>query len=362
MPSGMALTVMLMQPSARRAGGQRVGAPQADAVDVDADPDVLARARGRPSPRPGRMHDRGGVAGLGVDRHDAAAQVGAGAQRVEEVEVVGRAAAAWWRASASRSTRSRSAAARPGRGRVRNGCRSYIRACPAQEAKYLYLRRESSGQILFAANKDDGAVTATRRAAGRSNSPRRRSRRCGRELPVVAERTVAAIIVEVPSYADAFAGDMGQNIRDAVRAGARRLPRAGDGGRGADAGTPIRAGAGGRLPARPRRGAQRPLDGRAAGGLPGRRPGLLAAHERHARSPAGLDAEHAGPVRRAGLRLHRPALRGQRRRAQPTSWRPPAGSASATWSGWPALLLAGRPRRRLAAGRRSGPTGSRRAR
>ena len=51
-PSGIALTVRLMQRSAARAVGQGVGAPQAYAVDVDADADVLARARGRPSRGP----------------------------------------------------------------------------------------------------------------------------------------------------------------------------------------------------------------------------------------------------------------------------------------------------------------------
>ncbi len=37
------------------------------------------------------------------------------------------------------------------------------------------------------------------------------------QLPAVAERTVAAIVVEVPSYADAFAGDMGRAIENAVQ-------------------------------------------------------------------------------------------------------------------------------------------------
>ena len=36
------------------------------------------------------------------------------------------------------------------------------------------------------------------------------------ELPAVAEQTVAEIIVEVPSYADAFSGDMGRVIDNAV--------------------------------------------------------------------------------------------------------------------------------------------------
>src|SRR3954464_3576677 len=37
------------------------------------------------------------------------------------------------------------------------------------------------------------------------------------ELPSVAEQTVAAIVVEVPSYADAFSGEMGRTISNAVQ-------------------------------------------------------------------------------------------------------------------------------------------------
>jgi hypothetical protein len=37
------------------------------------------------------------------------------------------------------------------------------------------------------------------------------------ELPAVAEHTVATIVVEVPSYADAFAGEMGRGISNAVQ-------------------------------------------------------------------------------------------------------------------------------------------------
>ena len=36
------------------------------------------------------------------------------------------------------------------------------------------------------------------------------------ELPSIAHATVAEIIVEVPSYADAFSGDMGRAIENAV--------------------------------------------------------------------------------------------------------------------------------------------------
>src|ERR687893_129920 len=58
------------------------------------------------------------------------------------------------------------------------------------------------------------------------------------ELPAVAEQTVAAIVVEVPSYADAFAGDMGRKIENAVQlalGGFLVLASAG----GGDASTPI---------------------------------------------------------------------------------------------------------------------------
>ena len=59
------------------------------------------------------------------------------------------------------------------------------------------------------------------------------------ELPSVAEQTVAAIVVEVPSYADAFSGEMGRNIENAVQValgGFLVLATAGGDG---DASTPI---------------------------------------------------------------------------------------------------------------------------
>jgi hypothetical protein len=59
------------------------------------------------------------------------------------------------------------------------------------------------------------------------------------ELPAVAEQTVAAIVVEVPSYADAFSGEMGRNIENAVQlALGGFLELASEGGDG-DASTPI---------------------------------------------------------------------------------------------------------------------------
>ena len=51
LPSGIALTVIVMRPSVPAGvGGQRVGAPLADAVDVDADAGRTGRACGRASP------------------------------------------------------------------------------------------------------------------------------------------------------------------------------------------------------------------------------------------------------------------------------------------------------------------------
>ncbi|MCW2700203.1 MAG: putative transcriptional regulator, PucR family [Blastococcus sp.] len=61
------------------------------------------------------------------------------------------------------------------------------------------------------------------------------------ELPSVAERTVEEIIVEVPSYADAFAGDMGRVIRGAVEVALGGFLELATAIGGADAGTPIRS-------------------------------------------------------------------------------------------------------------------------
>ena len=59
------------------------------------------------------------------------------------------------------------------------------------------------------------------------------------ELPAVAEQTVAAIVVEVPSYADAFSGDMGRTIENAVQLALGGFLVLASAGAGADASTPI---------------------------------------------------------------------------------------------------------------------------
>lgn len=58
-------------------------------------------------------------------------------------------------------------------------------------------------------------------------------------LPFVAEATVAAIVVEVPSYADAFSGEMGRTIETAVQLALGGFLELAASAEGADAGTPI---------------------------------------------------------------------------------------------------------------------------
>lgn len=72
-----------------RAVRQRVRAPQADPVNVDPDTDVLAGHVACPGLP--RADDHGCRVGrLRIDVHDPPTQLGAGPQRVEQVEVVGR--------------------------------------------------------------------------------------------------------------------------------------------------------------------------------------------------------------------------------------------------------------------------------
>jgi PucR C-terminal helix-turn-helix domain len=59
------------------------------------------------------------------------------------------------------------------------------------------------------------------------------------ELPAVAERTVAAIVVEVPSYAEAFQGDMGRAIENAVQLALGGFIELATQAGGADASRPI---------------------------------------------------------------------------------------------------------------------------
>ena len=174
-------------------------------------------------------------------------------------------------------------------------------------------------------------------------------------------RPSAAIVVEVPSYADALSGEMGGTIENAVQLALGGFLEPGAGRAAADAEHAARS----RRSTAPTRwaAARRAAAGRwtrcspptgSAPAWPGGDMAAAAVARRAAR-------RRARPVRRAGLRLHRPALRRQRRRARRRAGHQRPGPASATWSGWPSAA------RRRAAGRRcsrppSGPTGRRRRR
>jgi hypothetical protein len=60
------------------------------------------------------------------------------------------------------------------------------------------------------------------------------------ELPAVAEQTVATIVVEVPSYADAFSGEMGRAISNAVELALRGFLELATATGGGDPSRPIR--------------------------------------------------------------------------------------------------------------------------
>ncbi|HWT91703.1 MAG TPA: hypothetical protein VN238_01805, partial [Solirubrobacteraceae bacterium] len=59
------------------------------------------------------------------------------------------------------------------------------------------------------------------------------------QLPAVAEQTVRAVIAEVPEYADAFSGDLGANIEQAVQMALRGFVRLAEDSRDADPRTPL---------------------------------------------------------------------------------------------------------------------------
>ncbi|HEY3002741.1 MAG TPA: PucR family transcriptional regulator, partial [Kribbellaceae bacterium] len=86
------------------------------------------------------------------------------------------------------------------------------------------MRDDAASEVARSArlNLDEALVTTLRAA-----------------LPVVAEHVVAAITAEVPSYARAFSGVMGQNIENAVRLALAGFLELASGAEGADPGTPL---------------------------------------------------------------------------------------------------------------------------
>lgn len=83
------------------------------------------------------------------------------------------------------------------------------------------------------------ADVSARSAAGELRLPVEVTEALKASLPAVGERTVRAIIVEVPSYANALAGEMGHNIRTAVELALGGFLSLVSRPRGSDQGTPL---------------------------------------------------------------------------------------------------------------------------
>ncbi len=169
-------------------------------------------------------------------------------------------------------------------------------------------------------------------------------------LPDVADRTVAAIIDEVPSYEGALSGSMGEIIRNAVQLALGGFLSLAGGRRGADPGTPT-------APAM--EGAYQLGRGEARNGRT--TDALLQAYRIGARvawremSTRAVDGRHPGRppgrLRGAGVRLHRRAVGGQRGGAHRRAgdFGPRARAVAGAAGGRPARR---RPDRARAGGRR----------
>ena len=167
------------------------------------------------------------------------------------------------------------------------------------------------------------------------------------QLSAVADDVVAAIVEEVPSYQDAFSGSMGATIRNAVQLALGGFLTLASRGRTEDLRTPTAPAVEGSYQLGRGEARSGRLDRRAAGGVPDRRPGVVAraVHHRGAQRAAGRGA---GRLRRAGLRLHRRAVRvrGRRPHRRDRDHRPGARAAA-------------RARHRPAAGERTRRRGGR---
>ena len=181
-----------------------------------------------------------------------------------------------------------------------------------------------------------------------------------RALPEVAEGTVAAITDEVPSYSDALSGPMGETIRTAVQLAlggfislAGRAPE----GRAQTPTAPAVDGAYqlGRGEARSGRSVDALLSAYRIGARVSWREMSSTAVR------TGRGRRDAGQLRRAGLRLHRRALGGQRRGPhRRAGHHRPGAAAAARAAGRPAAR--GGARRRRSSRRPRRPSGRRRRR
>ena len=126
-------------------------------------------------------------------------------------------------------------------------------------------------------------------------------------LPDVADRTVAAIIDEVPSYEGALSGGMGEIIGNAVQLALGGFLSLAGGRRGADPGTPTAPAMEGAY----QLGRGEARNGRSTDALLSayRIGARVAWREMSARAvAAGIPAERLAGLRRAGVRLHRRAV------------------------------------------------------
>ena len=133
-------------------------------------------------------------------------------------------------------------------------------------------------------------------------------------LPRMAERTVAAVIAEVPAYADPFSGQLGPNIEKAVQNALGAFLRLAIRAENTDSAPSLSPALDGAYEL----GRGEARNGRsidvAALGVPGRRQGGLArvVRDRRQRRAGSQDRR---PVRRAGVRVHRRTVGIQRVRA-----------------------------------------------
>ena len=356
---------------ATHAVGEGVGPPLADAVDVDADAEVLAgHVTGPVGTR--LDHQGRGVLGLGGHRDDPAAQLGAGAERGEQVEEVGghervggrlgqsahvRAQARSRRALRRRRGRRRRRGGGPGglpRLRGSRQRRTHVSIVSVHGCRFLTGRRESSPMFCSQETKmtadvplltpgqafalDQGLVDLLRG-----------------KLPEVAEHTIAAVMDEVPSYAGAFGGPMGTTIEQAVQMALAGFLRLASRGRALDPGTPLSpalegAYALGRGEARSGRSADALLSAYRVGARVAWRE--LAATAVANDVPA--DTVAASPSWSSPTSTSSPQPRSP---GTPTSSRPPGGSVSAISTDWPPGSCAALPPTRWSP-RRPAPTGA----
>ena len=176
------------------------------------------------------------------------------------------------------------------------------------------------------------------------------------KLSAVADDVVAAIVDEVPSYRDAFSGPMGETIRNAVQLALGGFLTLASRGRAEDLRTPTAPAVEGSYQlGRGEARSGRSTDALLAAFRIGARVSWRELSEIAVRN--GAARRRAGRLRRAGLRLHRRAVRGRGRRPHRRDSRPPAGSDSGCSSASPhSCSRALPPRRSAAAAERAGWT------